>query len=241
MIELKVTRMVPEEEVVEFESVVNPQSVFEDVAILQDQMKEVLNILSNLDSNFVPEEASDLNDKDLNTCIGKVIFGYGNNCLNKPNNANGYLINIPHNSRGDLFNKQIWITRPANNIFVRNMENGTFGNWSPVQVDSGWAALPLASGISEQNSSQYPCRYRKVNNQIFVDGCVKGVSAVNTVVATLPEGARPSKSYYYQGATDKGKTDTFRVHTNGNIELIWTTGEVGVSQYHFITTSFLND
>lgn len=38
-----------------------------------------------------------------------------------------------------------------------------------------------------------------------------------------------------------GHTDTFRVHTDGRIELLFTTGALNASNYHFITTSFLND
>lgn len=38
-----------------------------------------------------------------------------------------------------------------------------------------------------------------------------------------------------------GKTDTFRVHTDGRIELLFSTGTMSVEYYHFITTSFLID
>ena len=229
------------EEFKAFIRAIMPQGIYDDVETLQQQMQEVLNIINNLGNDFVPESAVNINDMDLNNCIGKVIFAYGNNCLNRPNGSNGYLINIPHNSSPDKFNKQIWITRPTDNIFVRNMDGGVFTNWTPIRFDTGWAKLTLASGISEQNNSQYPCRYRKINNQVYVDGCVKGITAINTVVATLPEGYRPSKSYYFQSASNGGHTDTFRVHTDGRIELLFATGAVSAGSYHFITTSFLND
>lgn len=218
-----------------------PRSIYDDVDTLKNQMLEVLGILDSLSTDYVSEHTENLNDKDLNQCVGRVIFGYGNNCINKPTGSNGYLINIPHDGRGDLFNKQIWLTRPQNQVFVRNMDNGTFTEWVAIRFDSGWNKLTLASGISEQNSSQYPCRFRKMNNQVFVDGCIKGVSAINTVVATLPDGYRPSKSYYFQSASNGGKTDTFRVHTDGRIELLFSTGTMSVDYYHFITTSFLVD
>ena len=218
-----------------------PKSIYDDVDTLKNQMLEVFGILDSLSTDYVSEHTENLNDKDLNQCVGRVIFGYGNNCINKPTGSNGYLINIPHDGRGDLFNKQIWLTRPQNQVFVRNMDNGTFTEWVAIRFDSGWNKLTLASGISEQNSSQYPCRFRKINSQVFVDGCVKGASAINTVVATLPDGYRPSKSYYFQSATGGGKTSTFRVHTDGRIELLFSTGTVATDSYHFITTSFLVD
>ena len=219
----------------------DPRSIYDDVDTLKNQMLEVFGILNSLENDFVPEKAENLNDKDLNDCVGRVIFGYGNNCINKPTGSNGYLINIPHDGRGDLFNKQIWLTRPQNQVFVRNMDNGTFTEWVAIRFDSGWNTLTLASGISAQNSSQYPCRFRKLNNQVFVDGCIKGATKINTVVATLPEGYRPSKSYYFQSASNGGNTDTFRVHTDGRIELLFSTGTVTADSYHFITTNFLND
>lgn len=204
---------------------------------VEETVEEVLNSING----FLPDQAEDINDKDLNECVGKIIFGYGNGCLNKPTGSNGYLINIPHHSSPTQFNKQIWITRPTNNVYIRNMDNGTFTAWLPVRHDTGWSALTLASGVSEQNTSQYPCRYRKINSQVFIDGCVKGLTATGQIVCTLPEGYRPSKSYYFQSATNAGKTDTFRVHTDGRIEYMSTTGTVAASNYHFITTSFLTD
>lgn len=246
MISFNITEDYPGAEVRAIKELINslygvPRSIYDDVDTLKNQMLEVLGRLDNISTDFIPEKAENLNDKDLNQCVGRIIFGYGNNCINKPTGSNGYLINIPHDGRGDLFNKQLWLTRPQNQVFVRNMDNGTFTEWVPIRFDSGWNKLTLASGISEQNSSQYPCRFRKVNNQVFVDGCVKGVNSVNTVVATLPDGYRPSKSYYFQNATGGGKTSTFRVHTDGRIELLFSTGTIATDSYHFITTNFLAD
>lgn len=130
-----------------------PRSIYDDVDTLKNQMLEVLGRLDNLSTDFIPEKA-----ENLNQCVGRVIFGYGNNCINKPTGSNGYLINIPHDGRGDLFNKQLWLTRPQNQVFVRNMDNGTF-----------------------------------------------------------------------------------RVHTDGRIELLFSTGTIATDSYHFITTNFLAD
>lgn len=196
MISISITEDYPGAEVRAIKEILNllygvPRSIYDDVDTLKNQMLEVLGRLDNISTDFIPEKAENLNDKDLNQCVGRVIFGYGNNCINKPTGSNGYLINIPHDGRGDLFNKQLWLTRPQ--------------------------------------------------NQVFVDGCIKGVNSVNTVVATLPDGYRPSKSYYFQNASGGGTTTTFRVHTDGRIELLFSTGSVSSTAYHFITTNFLTD
>lgn len=236
------------EEMREFMRNVTPVSIYDDVAELQESVTElreaileVATSILDIEQNVLPDKCATLNDVDLNTQIGKIIIGYGNGCLNKPTGSNGFLINLPHNSAPDKFGKQIWITRPSNNVFLRNLENGVFGEWVSIRFDTGWYTLSLTSGVNPQNESQYPCRYRKVNDRVYVDGCVKGLSAAGQIVATLPEGYRPSKSYYYQTPTNGGKTDTFRVHTDGRIEWMATTGTFADTNYHFIKTEFFVD
>lgn len=108
--------------------------------------------------------------------------------------------------------------------------------------DSGWLPLPLAEGINAQNANTYPCRYRKIGNQVFVEGCVTGFAEVDKVVAILPESFRPSAEYYYQGVAPAGKTDTFRFFKDGRIQRIaTTTPSPSALNYHFITTSFFVD
>lgn len=111
-----------------------------------------------------------------------------------------------------------------------------------VPADSGWLDLPLTTGITAHSATNFPCRYRKIGNRVYVCGCVVGVTAMDTVVATLPEGFRPSKSFYNVTATNAGKTDTFNVRNNGEVKLVGTTLEaLYADQYHFITTHFLTD
>ena len=131
MIEFKIVRETAADEASEFERIIKeltPASIYDDVDELQTKVAALETAITGCLSNA----SENLNDKDLNECIGRIIIGYGNNCLNKPTGTNGYLINIPHNSRGDLFNKQIWFCRPANAIYFRNMDNGTFGEWAKI-------------------------------------------------------------------------------------------------------------
>ena len=99
-------------------------NIYEDVETLKTQMTQVQNDLENLPNTI------DLSEKDLNTQIGKIIFGYGNGCVNKPSGtSNGYFINIPHCTQTTLYNKQYYIERTNNRIWTRMQENGTFSNW----------------------------------------------------------------------------------------------------------------
>lgn len=217
-----------------------PQNIYDDIELLQQQMAEVLSTLDTLNSDFVPEQSVNLNDADLNDQIGKVIIGYGNACVNRPTTQNGYLINIPHNSAPERYGKQIWITRPSNNVFIRSLEDGTFTDWAYVYYDTSWKDLPLATGVTYQNATDYPCRYRRLGNVVYVEGCVKGFAEIEKVIATLPEGFRPNKSYYFQSPTNAGKTDTFRIYTTGSIQRIATTNTpAAADNYHFINTSFV--
>lgn len=109
-------------------------------------------------------------------------------------------------------------------------------------VDTGWIDLPLATGITAHSTANFPCRYRKIGNSVRVEGCVEGITAMDTIVATLPEGFRPSKSFYNVTATNAGKTDTFNVRNNGEIKLVGSNLTALYSdQYHFITVQFLVD
>lgn len=113
---------------------------------------------------------------------------------------------------------------------------------STQPTDSGWIDLPLTAGITHHSTTNFPCRYRKIGNRVRVEGAVVGITAVNTVVATLPEGFRPSKSFYNVTPTNAGKTDIFNVRNNGEIKLMNTQLEaLYADQYHFITAEFMVD
>lgn len=244
MITLNIYGDSPEQEVAELRELIGggvaPANIYDDVATLKEQVDEILQTIAGLETNFVPEHAIDISNTDLNSYTGKILIGYGNHCLNKPTTQNGYLIVIPHHSAPDKYCKQIWITRPSNNVFVRNLDDGVWSDWDYAHYDTGWRSLTLAAGVSAQNASEYPCRYRRIDNVVYLEGCVKGFSEVEKVVANLPEGYRPNKSFYYQTATNAGKTDTFRIYTTGAIQRIATTNTpTTADNYHFINTSFV--
>lgn len=103
-----------------------------------------------------------------------------------------------------------------------------------------WKTLTLASGISEHNSTNFPCRLKKQGKIVFVEGAVKGIATSSGVLATLPEGYRPNRPFYYIQATSGGKINTLKITTSGNIERVNTTnGSMATTDYHFLNVSFI--
>lgn len=70
----------------------------------------------------------DISGLNLNTLIGELIIGYGNDCINKPS-GNGFLLNIPHPTAPTTYNRQYWQVRTNNCIYTRHMESGVWSNW----------------------------------------------------------------------------------------------------------------
>ena len=105
---------------------------------------------------------------------------------------------------------------------------------------STWSTLDLASGITQYDSSNFPCRFKKQGKIVFIEGAVKGIGNSAGVLATLPEGYRPNRPFYYIQATNGGRINTLKITSNGNIERVNTTnGSMSVNDYHFINTSFI--
>lgn len=101
-------------------------NIYDDVALLQEQMNGVLSELPYKLSTA----ATDISDDDLNLLVDEVVFGYGNGCTNKPTGSgNGYFINIPHSTMAS-YNKQFWIERTNNKVWTRYEENGTWSGWT---------------------------------------------------------------------------------------------------------------
>lgn len=92
-----------------------------------------------------------------------------------------------------------------------------------VIADTGWITLPLATGITAYNESNIP-QYRKIGDLVVIRGTVKGVTARNTVVATLPEGYRPTKANPYPQNTS---SITNGIATMSRV-VVTTTGEIQI-------------
>lgn len=84
-------------------------------------------------------------------------------------------------------------------------------------ADSGWLNFTLENGATAYNASLTPA-VRKYNNQIFLRGCLKNITTVGTVFATLPVDYRPAMTRYYTIATGS-VTITIEIGTNGQLKI----------------------
>lgn len=225
--------------------------IYEDVALLQEQMTGVLANIEDIEKGVALTENADLNTLGFGTYYIPNIT-VSATILNKPveRNSNA-LVLVKQGASNEKIMYYLINTKVENvnnKIYYRYYYDNSWSEWFTGYLrndDTGWLPLPLASGVSEHNSSSFPCRYRKIGNKVYVQGCIKGFSTVEKLVFTLPEGFRPSKPFYMQNATNGGKTDTYNVQaTNGNVERVGTTlatTSLSNDNYHFINMEFLTD
>lgn len=108
-----------------------------------------------------------------------------------------------------------------------------------ITTDSGWTNFTLENDVQAYSTGLTP-GYRKYNNQVFLRGCVRNVTANGTVIATLPEGYRPAMTRYYTIATGS-ITATIEIGTNGQVKLANVIGTLATTSLIPIDTSFILD
>lgn len=96
-------------------------------------------------------------------------------------------------------------------------------------ADSGWINFTLESGATSFDSTTTPavrCQYGRV----YTRGAVKNVTAVNTVICSLPLAYRPAQNHIFtSSAISNGTvsaTITLEVTTGGSIKLIAKSGNI---------------
>ena len=195
--------------------------------------------------NIVTDQSADLNSY---TNEGNYFFGSSSPTNAPESNSYGWLIVLP-NARKTIV-KQIWLRSASINgmneykTFIRLYTSSTWSNWKQVQMggDSGWLNLPLASGITQYASSdQYKCQYRRIGDVVYVIGCVKGISANNTTIATLPEGYRPVNTYRYVNGRNPNGNSILTLTPSGALTFVGLTqgATIASTDFVYIQTSFL--
>lgn len=118
--------------------------------------------ISDLDEHLV--EVKDISNQNINSNIGDVITGYGNDCTNKPTSQNGYLVNLTHSTSPANYNKQLWFIRNINDVYIRTQEAGTFGNWVKIAQEPNIMTAYLGAGVtvSSANANKY-CNFNLSN------------------------------------------------------------------------------
>ena len=106
-----------------------------------------------------------------------------------------------------------------------------------ITKDSGWTNFTLENNAQAYSDGLTP-GYRKYNNQVFLRGCLKNVTASGTVIATLPDGYKPAMTRYYTIATGS-ITATIEIGTNGQVKLANVIGTLAASSLIPIDTSFI--
>lgn len=134
------------------------------------------------------------------------------------------------------------------NTVISTAEDFNSSHWDAVTIlqgiaDTGWRTLSLESGITQySNADKYKCRYRRIGKHVFVVGCVKGISAQSTTVATLPAGYRSSNTYRYITGRNQSGNAILSMDTDGTIKFeMYTTGNVSSTDYIYIQTDFFID
>lgn len=103
--------------------------------------------------------------------------------------------------------------------------------------DSGWLDLPLQSGIIVDTG--LTPQYRKIGNQVFIVGSIKGVTSANSVVATLPVGFRPSKNIYYSNHKSGNAFNAMAIYISGTINIMANSaGTFSANDYNTIGINF---
>lgn len=90
--------------------------------------------------------------------------------------------------------------------------------------DTGWCDLNLENGVQAYAAGNKP-QYRRIGKVVFLRGAVTNVNVRNTVIATLPEGFRPSTMSYPYVQNTSLRTGDFMMMsriiagTNGQIKI----------------------
>lgn len=217
-------------------------NIYDDVELLQEQMLEVQSNLSELYPVTVAEGA-DLNDFGVCTAYipSKVISA---TILNKPTTSDATaFIRVFKGGNTGMTMQYFPCDKYDPSYYQRSYYNDTWGAWKKINVvDSGWLTLPLASGITAYSDAQMP-QYRKIGDVVYIRGAVKGITTNEKVVATLPEGYRPTRAKsYVQNMTASGTIANFtrmQVQADGDIEMQWNTYENNANYWYCLDTEFL--
>lgn len=164
--------------------------------------------------------------------------------LNKPteSNATAFVKVAPGGSAGQKTVYYMPCDKEDPGYYHCAHYQNAWGNWNYINhTDSGWLDLPLADGITAYSEAQKP-RYRRVGKEVFLAGVFKGVTAADTLVATLPAGFRPSKKVLIPVASVGQMLSRISIDTNGAITYNRSTTEPVIAEnYHSLACSFCAD
>lgn len=106
---------------------------------------------------------------------------------------------------------------------------------SNLTVDSGWINFYLESGATAYDTNSTPA-IRKVGNEIFIRGAIKGLNALNSAICTLPTAYVPSKPHYYSAVVG-GVICTLKVANT--VTIVAKSGDIPSDGLLPIATNFI--
>lgn len=106
-----------------------------------------------------------------------------------------------------------------------------------LSSDTDWVNFTLENGATAYSAALTPA-YRKYGKEIYLRGCIKNITTVGTVFATLPENFRPTMTRYYTIATGS-ITATIEIGTNGQLKVANVIGSLTANSLIPIDTQFI--
>lgn len=190
-----------------------------------------------------------LTDSTANVLDSFINLGVGFHTIYASNAVQGLPASASFRFFGHLTNVNTGylVAMQANgNVYANYLNLGTWTGWKELTTyDSGWIELSLNSGITAYSDLWIP-KYRKIGNQVFLKGAVKGITANDTYIAVLPQGFRPLNAHPFAQVTSNIGGNAYfarmQVGTAGSIVMETTSGDVPLSTDFFpLDTSFLID
>lgn len=123
---------------------------------------------------------------------------------------------------------------------ISELPVGTQVNCTNIEEDTDWIDLPLKSGITV-GSIVKKAQYRKTGKIVHIRGDVAGITAANTIIATLPAEYRPTTQKYFINALSGTRYSRIYVAPSGTLALEWTSDGAYNSPWYSIDCSFMID
>ena len=110
-----------------------------------------------------------------------------------------------------------------------------------LSSDTDWIDVTLEAGTSFDNTTTPACR--KFGNTVHLRGAIKGVTAVDTTICTLPSSMKPAMNFQFTSAAISSGTATICVFevsaSTGTIKLIAKNGTIASGAMLPFATNFI--
>lgn len=114
---------------------------------------------------------------------------------------------------------------------------------SNYMSDTGWITFTLENGATAYNTNLKP-QVRSAAGRVYLQGAIKGLTAKNKTICTLPVNLRPSMDYYFTtvAMNNNGQindTITIKVGSNGYIQIVGASGTIASTDMIPLNTNFI--